>query len=51
MLHGMKEANKAEQAAKQIFENKGSSSDMPTLTLTNKNNERDVYSYQSLLLK
>ncbi len=42
MLHGMKEANKAEQAAKQIFENKGSSSDMPTLTLTNKNNERDV---------
>ncbi len=35
MLHGIKSSRKAEQAAKQIFENKSLSEDMPTLNLSN----------------
>ena len=35
MLHGIESSRKAEQAAKQIFENKSLSEDMPTLTLSN----------------
>ena len=35
MLHGIESARKAEQAAKQIFENKSLSEDMPTLNLSN----------------
>ena len=36
MLHGIESSRKAEQAAKQIFENKSLSEDMPTLSLSNK---------------
>ena len=36
MLHGIESSRKAEQAAKQIFENKSLSEDMPTLNLSNK---------------
>ena len=35
MLHGNESSRKAEQAAKQIFENKSLSEDMPTLNLSN----------------
>ena len=35
MLHGIESSRKAEQAAKQIFENKSLSEDMPTLNLSN----------------
>ena len=35
MLHGIESSRKAEQAAKQIFENKVLSEDMPTLNLSN----------------
>ncbi len=35
MLHGIESSKKAEQAAKQIFENKSLSEDMPTLNLSN----------------
>ena len=35
MLHGVENSRKAEQAARQIFENKNLSEDMPTLTLNN----------------
>jgi len=35
MLHGIESSRKAEQAAKQIFENKALSEDMPTLNLSN----------------
>ena len=35
MLHGIENSRKAEQAAKQIFENKSLSEDMPTLKLSN----------------
>jgi tyrosyl-tRNA synthetase len=35
MLHGIENSRKAEQAAKQIFENKNLSEDMPTLNLRN----------------
>ena len=35
MLHGVESSRKAEQAAKQIFENKNLSDDMPTLNLSN----------------
>jgi tyrosyl-tRNA synthetase len=35
MLHGIENSSKAEQAAKQIFENKVLSEDMPTLNLSN----------------
>ena len=35
MLHGIENSRKAEQAAKQIFENKSLSEDMPTLNLSN----------------
>ena len=36
MLHGVESSKKAEHAAKQIFENKSLSEDMPTLNLSNK---------------
>ena len=36
MLHGIESSRKAEQAAKQIFENKSLSEDMPTLNLSSK---------------
>ena len=36
MLHGKEKSKKAEEAAKQIFENKGSSNNMPTLVLAEK---------------
>ncbi len=35
MLHGVESSRKAEQTAKQIFENKNLSEDMPTLNLSN----------------
>ena len=35
LLHGIESSSKAEQAAKQIFENKNLSEDMPTLNLSN----------------
>ena len=35
MLHGIESSRKAEQTAKQIFENKSLSEDMPTLNLSN----------------
>ncbi len=37
MLHGIESSSKAEQTAKQIFENKSLSEDMPTLNLSNEN--------------
>ena len=42
MLHGIKSSRKAEQAAKQIFENKSLSEDMPTLSLSNKDIQNGV---------
>jgi tyrosyl-tRNA synthetase len=42
MLHGIESSRKAEQAAKQIFENKSLSEDMPTLSLSNKNIQNGV---------
>ena len=42
MLHGIENSKKAEQAAKQIFENKSLSEDMPTLNLSNKDAQNGV---------
>ena len=42
MLHGIESSRKAEQAAKQIFENKSLSEDMPTLILSNKDIQNGV---------
>ena len=42
MLHGIESSRKAEQAAKQIFENKSLSEDMPTLSLNNKDIQNGV---------
>ena len=42
MLHGIESSRKAEQAAKQIFENKSLSEDMPTLSLSNKDIKNGV---------
>ncbi len=42
MLHGKENSKKAEHAAKQIFQNKGLSDDMPTLLLTKKDIEGGV---------
>ena len=42
MLHGIESSRKAEQAAKQIFENKSLSEDMPTLNLSNKDIQNGV---------
>ena len=42
MLHGIESSRKAEQAAKQIFENKSLSKDMPTLSLINKDIQNGV---------
>ena len=42
MLHGIENSKKAEQAAKQIFENKSLSEDMPTLSLSNKDIQNGV---------
>ncbi len=42
MLHGIENSRKAEQAAKQIFENKSLSEDMPTLSLSNKDIQNGV---------
>ena len=42
MLHGIESSRKAEQAAKQIFENKSLSEDMPTLSLSNKDVQNGV---------
>ncbi len=42
MLHGIENSKKAEQAAKQIFENKSLSEDMPTLNLDNKDAQNGV---------
>ncbi len=42
MLHGIESSRKAEQAAKQIFENKSLSEDMPTLSLSNKDIQNGV---------
>ena len=42
MLHGIENSKKAEQAAKQIFENKSLSEDMPTLILNNKDAQNGV---------
>ncbi len=42
MLHGIESSSKAEKAAKQVFENKGLSEDMPTLNLSNKDAQNGV---------
>ena len=42
MLHGIESSRKAEQTAKQIFENKSLSEDMPTLSLSNKDIQSGV---------
>ena len=42
MLHGIESSRKAEKAAKQVFENKGLSEDMPTLNLSNKDVQNGV---------
>ena len=42
MLHGIESSRKAEQAAKQIFENRSLSEDMPTLSLNNKDIQNGV---------
>ena len=42
MLHGIESSRKAEQTAKQIFENKSLSEDMPTLSLKNKDIQNGV---------
>ena len=42
MLHGIESSRKAEKAAKQIFENKGLSEDMPTLNLSNEDVQNGV---------
>ena len=42
MLHGIESSRKAEQAAKQIFENKSLSEDMPSLILNNKDIQNGV---------
>ncbi len=42
MLHGIESSRKAEQTAKQIFENKSLSEDMPTLSLNNKDIQNGV---------
>ena len=42
MLHGVESSRKAEQAAKQIFENKSLSEDMPSLNLSNKDAQNGV---------
>ncbi len=42
MLHGIEKSKKAEQVAKQIFENKSLSEDMPTLNLSNKDAQNGV---------
>ena len=42
MLHGIENSKKAEQAAKQIFENKSLSEDMPTLNLSDKDAQNGV---------
>ena len=50
MLHGKEKSKKAEEAAKQIFENKGSSNDMPTLVLAEKD-ALDGVQLNDLILK
>ncbi len=42
MLHGIESSSKAEKAAKEVFENKGLSEDMPTLNLNNKDVQNGV---------
>ncbi len=42
MLHGIESSRKAEQAAKQIFENKSLSEDMPTLNLSSEDVQNGV---------
>ena len=42
MLHGSENSIKAEQAAKQIFENKSMSKDMPTLSLSKKDAQKGI---------
>ncbi len=42
MLHGTESSRKAEQAAKQIFENRSLSEDMPTLSLSSKDIQNGV---------
>ncbi len=42
MLHGLENSKKAEHAAKQIFENKSSSADMPTLILAKKELQKEI---------
>ena len=42
MLHGSENSIKAEQAAKQIFENKSMSKDMPTLSLSKKDVQKGI---------
>ena len=43
MLHGEENSKKAEQTAKQIFENKSSSNNMPTFSLSKKDAKDGVY--------
>ena len=42
MLHGIENAKKAEQIAKQIFKNKNSSKDMPTLVLKMSDSQNEI---------
>ena len=42
MLHGIESSRKAEQAAKEIFENKSLSKDMPTLSLSKKDVQKGI---------
>ncbi len=42
MLHGVENSSKAEQAAKQVFENKSPSEDMPTLKLSSKDVQNGI---------
>ena len=43
MLHGLENAKKAMQTAKQIFENKSTTDDMPKLTLNEKEFQNEIH--------
>ena len=49
MLHGQEKTNIAEQTAKEIFQNKGSASGMPTLQLDADSIEDEVYIYDLIV--
>ena len=49
MLHGQEKTNIAEQTAKEIFQDKGSASGMPTLQLDADSIEDEVYIYDLIV--